>query len=70
MTKLFPSQFLKQGGIFKMGYSQTKTGLMKQTRQRQPAQHHRLCYSNYVQPSQRVNNNSMDAGLQNLRKDV
>lgn len=49
MTKLFPSQFLKQGGIFKMGYSHTKMGLMmKQTRQRQLAQHHRLRYSNYV----------------------
>lgn len=38
MTNLFPSQFLKQGGILKMGDSHTKMGLMKQqTRQRQLA---------------------------------
>lgn len=69
MTKLFPSQFLKQGGIFKMGYSQTKTGLMtKPDRGSQP--NTTGCATATVQPSQGVNNNSMDAGLQNLRKDV
>lgn len=43
---------------------------MKKTKpDRQLAQHHTLHYSNYVQPSQRMNNN-MNAGLQNLPKDV
>lgn len=67
MTKLFPSHFLKLGRLFRMSAEMGQWN--NKSRRRQLAWYHRLGHSDYAQPPQSVNS-SVNAGLQNLPKDV
>ena len=67
----FSCQFLTRGRMFKTGYSHTKMGLMKQQNQTEAASPgSQAALQQLCTTFQGVNDNSRNAGLQNLPKDV